>query len=1072
MIFTRLRSIGLGLAVAFNLVVSTTISHAQSSNVVLFGFTNTWKYNQTASYDGTNWTARDFDDSALPGGRGVLGLEDAANTFVTSRTNTVLALGRTTYYFRTHFSFTNNLSRLVSLTFSNIIDDGAVFYLNGVEISRQFMSNLTTSVSSATLASNHEATAVSAFTLSGPVLQTNLVYGDNVLAVEVHQNATNSTDIVFGLALSATNLDLTSPPLNLPLTPPAFGYSVANAFSGLGTQPFGAPVCLRTPPGETNRLFVVSHAGVIYVITNLASPNVRTFLSKQGEVNFSGESGMLGLAFHPGFATNGFFFVSYNLNTTTAQGTGLHARLSRFQVSSNNPNVAATNELILFTQKDPDENHNAGDLHFGPDGYLYMSLGDGGGGNDEFGNTQLINSNFFSAIMRLDVDVPFRPTSLMPNPHPGITNAGVINYRIPEDNPFIGRTNYNGVEIDPATVRTEFYAVGFRNPWRFSFDLVTGFLYCADVGQELYEEVSIVTKGGNYGWPYREGSHGGPRVGPAFEALTDPIHENPHGGGNLQGSSIIGGVVYRGTRFSQLYGAYLFSDYISTHVWMLRHDGTNTVPFQRLVDVPTPSAIGTDPSNGDVLIASYSQGLLYRLNYNTNSSTGTPIPPTLAQTGAFTNLTALTSQTQPLTPSPGLVPYVINTPFWSDNARKSRWFVPSPGTPMTFAPEGNWSFPPGLAWVKHFDLEFTNGVPSSARRLETRILVRNAAGTYGVTYRWGSSLTNANLIPDEGFTENLTLSDGSTTRTQVWRYPSRTECVICHTRVGGYGLGFNTLQLNCPMDYGNGPTNQLDAYSAAGWFTAPVTNRAALRALAHGTNTEASLEWRVRSYLAANCAQCHQPGGGGVGSWNGNITNLTTQAGLINGPLNDSLGNASNRVIVPGSLTHSVLLTRISTRGPRQMPPLGSSVLDTNAVNLLRAWITNGLAASPAFPDWQLTYFGDTNAPAAAPDFDADGDGDANYQEYLAGTDPTLASDAWRISLSQSGDQVRLNFLQPANRAFALEWATNINPPVLWQVLNPPLRPPTYPAQPVPVTFDDAITNAPFKMYRVKLTPP
>jgi len=274
------------------------------------------------------------------------------------------------------------------------------------------------------------------------------------------------------------------------------------------------------------------------------------------------------------------------------------------------------------------------------------------------------------------------------------------------------------------------------------------------------------------------------------------------------------------------------------------------------------------------------------------------------------------------------------------------------------------------------------------------------------------------------------------------------------------------------MDYGNGPVNQLAAYSAAGYFTTPVTNLSSLRALAHATNTTTSLEWRVRSYLSANCSQCHQPGGAGLGSWRATIWTPTADAGIINGLLNDNLGNTNNRVIVPGSLANSVMLQRISVRGAKQMPPLATSVLDTNAINLLRAWITNSLAGYQTFPEWQVAHFGDTNAPEAAPDFDADSDGASNYDEYLAGTDPQLASDAWRISLGRSGEQVSLNFLQPPNRAYEIQWATNIDSPVLWQNLQPPLSPPYYPAAPTSVVFSDTITNASFKMYRVKLSAP
>ena len=1016
----------LGLAMA-GFFAGATLLPAQSTEVILFGLTNSWRYNQTASYDGVNWTATNFNDSALPAGRGVLALE-SGNTFVTDRTNTVLTLGRLTYYFRATFVLTGGTAG-ISLTLSNVVDDGAVFYLNGREVQRLYLPAAPTVISYTNLATSHEATAFDVFTLSGPLVETNLMPGTNVLAVEVHQTTASSTDIVFGSALSATFPALTPLPLRLPLTPPQFGYTTVNAFPALN---FGQPVCLAAPPGETNRLFVLDKLGRMSAITNLASPtNLTTVLDLSGRVFTGSESGLLGLAFHPDFAnpTNRFFFLFYSLNTNSSQGSGvLHQRVARFQMTATNANVALqSSEVVLINQRDPAGNHNGADLHFGPDGYLYISFGDGGVQYDGDRNSQLISANYFSALCRIDVDTPPRPGNLLPNPHP----ANSTNYRVPADNPFIGRTNFDGYAINPANIRTEFYAVGFRNPWRFSFDPVTGWLYCGDVGQDTWEEVDVVTKGGNYGWAYREGLHVGYRAtNSVVEPLIDPIQDYQHGSGPSQGNSITGGLVYRGARLSQLAGWYVFADYASGNIWRLRYDGTNTVPFERIAGRTGLSAFGTDPSNDDVLIANVSDGAVYRLIYNTNSSTGGALPPTLADTGAFTNLTALTNQTEALGASGGLTPYDINVHFWSDNARKSRWFLSATNLKIGFAPEGNWSFPAGETWVKHFDLELTNGVTSSARRLETRFLVKNSAGVYGLTYRWGGSLTNATLVAEEGLDEAFTINDGGNLRTQVWHYPSRSECVTCHTPVGGFALGFNTVQMNRDFGYAGGVSNQIAFLGAAGIFSNAVTDLNSLRVLAAATNSNASLEWRVRSFLSANCSQCHQPGGAGLGSWNANITNATAAAGLINGALNNNVGNPGARVIVPGSVPNSMLHTRVATRGAMQMPPLASSVLDTQAVALISAWITNDLAGG--------------------------------FTTNLAPLNLTVTA--------TNGGGV-LQFIHPPNRAYRVETATNLALPIQWRFLDVPANRPSYPASSNAVSISEA-TNAAQKFYRVRVAAP
>jgi glucose/arabinose dehydrogenase len=337
--------------------------------------------------------------------------------------------------------------------------------------------------------------------------------------------------------------------------------------------------------------------------------------------------------FHPNYARNGYFYIFRTLVTSTEGAGGtVHGQLSRFEASSENPSVAVPeSEVVLFAQYDGSEEHNGGDVHFGPDGYLYVSLG------EEIllrevpvANRQPIDRNLHGAIVRIDVDK--RPGSLPPNPHPSVTT----NYAVPSDNPFLGITNYQGFSIEPNQLRTEFYAIGFRNPWRFCFDPLTGGLYCADVGEGEFEEISIITPGGNYGWPYREATRAfwNPAPPPPGFAGLDPIVEYAHGKGTHQGNSVTGGVVYRGAAIPQLYGWYVFGDYVSGHIWATQYDGTPGLkPFPRLTGDWTISTFGVDPRDGEILFANLSEGRIKKLIY-VPPEQAAPFPQTLADTGA------------------------------------------------------------------------------------------------------------------------------------------------------------------------------------------------------------------------------------------------------------------------------------------------------------------------------------------------------------------------------------------------------------------------------------------------------
>ena len=383
-----------------------------------------------------------------------------------------------------------------------------------------------------------------------------------------------------------------------------WGYKPTNAFPSLV---FSNPVCITTPPGESNRLFIVEKHGRIIVITNLASPTRTIFMdisdrvhvgNSSETIDLNGEEGLLGLAFHPGYTTNRYFFLFY----TRTNGGGRDDTLSRFQISAGNTNQGdATSEVRLIGQLDDQLNHNAGDIHFGPDGYLYVPLGDEGGGNDNQNNSQLITNDFFSGILRLDVDK--LPGNLNPNPHPAV--IAPTNYLVPADNPFIGATTFNGTNINPDQVRTEFWAVGLRNPWRLTYDPPSTRWYCADVGQSSREEIDILQRGANYGWAYREGTVAGPKSAPSGFASTEPIIDYGHTNGRI---AVIGGLVYHGTRMPQLGGAYIYGDYGSGEIWALRYDGANVTANQLLFADPGVSSFGTDPRNGDILYANLQSG--------------------------------------------------------------------------------------------------------------------------------------------------------------------------------------------------------------------------------------------------------------------------------------------------------------------------------------------------------------------------------------------------------------------------------------------------------------------------------
>ncbi|GAB4412706.1 MAG: PQQ-dependent sugar dehydrogenase [Bacteroidia bacterium] len=341
-----------------------------------------------------------------------------------------------------------------------------------------------------------------------------------------------------------------------------------------------------------DRLFVVERPGRIRILRPDGSVDATPFLNISARVLSSGsnELGLLGLAFHPDYASNGYFFVNY----TTGNNANKRSRISRFSRDAASPDLADPNsELILLEVSQPHNNHNGGALHFGPDGYLYSSFGDGGSQGDPQGYAQS-GQSLLGKIIRLDVD-------------------GSSPYAIPADNPFVGS----------AAVRDEVWSIGWRNPWRFSFDRQTGDMWIGDVGQDKFEEISFEAAGSggiNYGWRCYEGQ-AAYNTNNCGAANTYAAPAFVYGRGSNGGQSVTGGYVYRGQAHAALFGYYVMGDYVSGNFWALRRDSAGAVAtvFQgKLMNNDQCSAFGEDAS-GELYVAAYNAGIIYKIGEATTS---------------------------------------------------------------------------------------------------------------------------------------------------------------------------------------------------------------------------------------------------------------------------------------------------------------------------------------------------------------------------------------------------------------------------------------------------------------------
>ena len=663
---------------------------------------------------------------------------------------------------------------------------------------------------------------------------------------------------------------------------------------------FGTPMMMAQIPGDASRWFVAQRDGHLVSFPTTNPPNTPTAVANLPAVagvaiNTAGEGGFLGMAFHPRFAQNGKLLVSW---TSTGGANGMRSLIGVLTSKDQGATFPTYGAILGFDQTTA-TNHKGGGLAFGKDGYLYASFGDGGAADDAFITGQK-KTGFFAKILRLDVD-----------------NTGGQPYGIPADNPF----KSGGGE--PAT-----YAMGLRNSFRFSLDRDTGELWSGDVGQNQWEEIDRVKLGGNYGWPCREGANdylvSDAQRCPSKAGLIDPVVQHHHVPANSR--SITGGVVYRGKAIPSFVGNYIYGDYVTQEIFILSFDlNTGAATSTALQGAPAaPWVYFAEDNDGEVYPVGIN-GQVYKLVAAQPSGAST-FPERLSQTGCV-------DPANPTKPVAAMIPYNPSSPLWSDGAEKERLFALPDDKTITVGADGDFDLPIGAVTLKSFSL--------GGKKIETRLFVRHDDGDWaGYTYEWLDDQSDAVLLQS---------SKTKTVGTQLWTYPSRSDCVRCHTAAAGRTLGLELGQLNADFVYAstNRVANQLKTLEHIGVFTAPLGAPVEQLAAYPSPTGAAPLEGRARAYLHANCSPCHRPNGGGRGNLDLRFSTALSGTMSCNAvPEAGDLGVTGAVLIAPGAPTKSLVSLRAQAVGANRMPPVASSVVDTQGVQLVSDWISS-LTACP-----------------------------------------------------------------------------------------------------------------------------
>ena len=757
---------------------------------------------------------------------------------------------------------------------------------------------------------------------------------------------------------------------NLPTTTPGgvTSWEVVEAFPNLTFQD---PLFFTAEP-QSNRLHVGQRDGKIFYFNNDSLTSSKTtFLDISDRVAVVWDGGLMGMEFHPRFGLDSnYVYVYYCARTPNAsystanEGFGypgtffnIWGRLSRFEVNPITHIADPNSELIMINKRLYNGSHRGGALLFDDEGYLYVALGD----EFRYQTAQEQDDVLEGGVIRIDVDRDITRS------HPPVRTLPLANsdeysgigYYIPNDNPW----------LDPAgNSFEEYYSIGHRAPHKMTYDSISGQIWSGEVGGNNREEVNIIEKGNNYGHPFREGFIVGSKNPPSVIVgnLTDPVIDFPH----IETSVVIGGYVYRGNDLPYFQGKYICGGYAKDKLWAVEYDSISGTATKEFICSFTPERLSTFGVDLDGELYLLHQGNSTKIFKIAPVTAAPNAPATLSAVGAFSDLSNMT-------PTPGVIPYELIEPFWSDKAEKFRWLmVPNDGThdtpaeQITFSEEGDWEFPQGAVLIKHFEMVLDENNPSVRTKLETRFLVHGADDKYyGLTYKWRPDQTDADLLSTSVIDSFTVVTSSGASRQEMWLYPSRDACLFCHNDAAKGVLGPITRQFNNEIFYPSSGrnANQLITLEHLGMFSPSLdtsaANLASILTAKNKYDTTATLEERARTYLDANCASCHRPGTGNRGVFDSRMQVPLNAQDYLYGSVSDEIGITGGKVIIPGDLDRSILFQRLNdVHSGIAMPPLAKNKIDTAGVELIKEWILNmdpqGDAEGTGL---QGTYFDNSN---------------------------------------------------------------------------------------------------------------